>query len=180
MSISAWYLLKGRHGEFAKRSFTGGLLLATIAVPAQLISGDWQAKIVAQYQPAKLAAMEGRFQTEANAPLYLWGWPNEATGRVEYGLGIPGLLSLLVHGDASKPVAGIDELKPRWGCPPVGLTFQSYHLMVAIGILFIVSDDLCLAPLLARNVIYETLAALVFRGCGRVGLYGKRGGMGCG
>ena len=56
MSISAWYLLRGRHEAFARRSFTGGLLLATVSSLAQLVSGHLQAESVAEHQPAKLAA----------------------------------------------------------------------------------------------------------------------------
>src|SRR3954469_16341007 len=93
MSISAWYLLKGRHLEFAKRSFTGGLMLATICSLAQLASGHLAAKIVAHYQPAKLAAMEGQFVTETRAPMHVFGWPEEKTGTVHFAIAIPGMLS---------------------------------------------------------------------------------------
>ncbi len=139
MSISAWYLLKGRHSEFAKRSFTGGLLLATVSSLLQLVSGDREAKIVAYHQPAKLAAMEGLYETTAHAPLHIVGWPNDEAKQVDLGLKLPGLLSWLVHGDASQKVAGLDQLEPQWGRPPVWLTFQAFHLMVAIGVAFLIS-----------------------------------------
>jgi cytochrome bd ubiquinol oxidase subunit I len=138
MSISAWYLLRGRHSEFAKRSFTGSLLLATVCSLLQLASGDLQAKNVAVHQPAKLAAMEGQLRTQAHAPLYLFGWPSDEAGEVRYGVAIPGLLSWLVHGSTAAEVAGLDRLEPTWGRPPVWITFQAYHLMVAIGVVFIV------------------------------------------
>ena len=155
MSISAWYLLKNKHVEFAKRSFTGALLLATICSVAQLISGDLQAKNVAEHQPAKLAAMEGQFKTHSHAPLHLLGWPDEESGKVRYGVAIPGLLSWLVHGDAAKEVAGFDELESTWGRPPVWLTFQSYHLMVIIGLAFIVTT-LYATYLRMRGRLFET------------------------
>ena len=139
MSISAWYLLKCRHLEFAKRSFTGALMLATICSLAQIISGHLQAGSVATNQPAKLAAMEGQFATQAHAPMHLFGWPDEAASVVRYPVAIPGLLSWLIYGDAAAKVAGLDELEATWGQPPVWLTFQSYHLMIAIGLLFVVS-----------------------------------------
>src|SRR5262249_15426558 len=59
MSISAYYLLRRRYEEFARRSFTGGLLFATIASLAALVSGDSNARMVAEYQPAKFATFEG-------------------------------------------------------------------------------------------------------------------------
>ncbi|MFN3161796.1 MAG: cytochrome ubiquinol oxidase subunit I [Rubinisphaera brasiliensis] len=137
MSISAWYLLKGRHIEFAKRSFKGGLLLATISSLAQLNSGHYQAEGVAEHQPAKLAALEGVYKTEKGVGMYIFGWPDDETETVRFGLEIPGMLSFLVHGDFNAEVAGLDELEERWGRPPVWLTFQAYHIMVGIGMLFI-------------------------------------------
>lgn len=140
MSISAWYLLRGRHSEFAKRSFTGGLLLATFSAVGQLISGHLNAEMVARHQPAKLAAFEGIFETgRTGTPLYVFGWPDERAGRVNAGLPLPGMLSLLVYGDSSRPVPGLDQLEPVYGRPPVWLSFQSYHLMVALGMLFLAS-----------------------------------------
>jgi len=155
MSISAWYILKGRHLEFAKRSFTGALLLATVSSLAQLVSGHSNANMVAEYQPAKLAAMEGLYQTEEGGTgLYLFGWPDDETGTVKYGIEIPGMLSFLVHGDFKTPVPGFDQLE-QWGRPPVWLTFQAYHLMIGIGSLFIAST-LFACLLWYRGTLFET------------------------
>lgn len=154
MSISAWYLLKGKHLEFARRSFTGALLLATVASLAQLVSGDLQAKNVFAHQPAKMAAMEGLFRTESRAPLYVVGWPDEAAGEVRWGLGIPGMLSWLLYGDVAREVPGLDQLGPKWGVPPVWLTFQSYHVMVGIGMLFIASTVYA-SVLRVRGTLFE-------------------------
>src|SRR5262249_55441255 len=63
MSVSAWYLLRGRHLDFARRSFAGALFLALVFSLAQLVSGDSNARMVANNQPAKLAAFEGHFKT---------------------------------------------------------------------------------------------------------------------
>lgn len=140
MSVSAWYLLRGRHQEFARRSFTGSLLLATLASLLQLASGHSNALMVARQQPAKLAALEGHFTTGGGGtPLYLFGWPDERAKTVKHGLAIPGALSLLVHGDLRRPVRGLDQLAADYGSPPVWLTFQTYHLMVALGMLFLAS-----------------------------------------
>lgn len=138
MSIAAWYLLHDRHVEFARRSFTGALLLASMFSVAMLVSGDLQAVNVARTQPAKLAAFEGLYTTRPRTPLYLFGWPSDAEQRVRYGVAIPALLSLLVHRDASTPVAGLDRLEATWGRPPVWIAFQSYHAMVAVGFLLAV------------------------------------------
>ncbi len=137
MSISAWYLLRGRHLEFARRSFGGALLLGTAASVAQVLSGHRNAAMVAEHQPAKLAAFEGHFVSgPGGTPMYLFGWPDEEARTVRAGLAIPGLLSFLVHGDPGTPVPGLDAMADTWGWPPVWLSFQSYHAMVAIGVLF--------------------------------------------
>ncbi|MGA2604337.1 MAG: cytochrome ubiquinol oxidase subunit I [Verrucomicrobiia bacterium] len=138
MSITAYYILKGRHLNFAKKSFTIALIVATVASLAEPISGDLQGKKVAQTQPAKLAAMEAVFRTgEGPTPLYLFGQPDPRERQVKCGVAVPGLLSYLVYGDIHKPVAGLDRIPPRdW--PPVVATFHAYHIMVWLGILFVV------------------------------------------
>lgn len=135
MSIAAWYLLKGRHTEFARRSFTGALMLAVVFTLGIIVSGDLQAVNVSKTQPAKLAAFEGLYATEARTPLYLFGSPSDAEQRVKYGIAIPGMLSFLVHRDFTTPVPGFDQLEAQWGRPPVWISFQSYHIMVALGFL---------------------------------------------
>lgn len=161
MSVSAWYLLKKRHIEFAQRSFTGGLLLGTICSVAQLGSGHFQAIGVAEHQPAKLAAMEGLFTTETYAPMHIFGWPDEESKTVHFSVAIPGMLSWLIHFDAAAPVPGLNDLESQWGRPPVWLTFQSYHLMICIGMLFIVAT-LYASYLRWRGSLYEKRWVLWF------------------
>jgi cytochrome d ubiquinol oxidase subunit I len=152
MSVSAYYLLKRRHEDFARRSFSIALPFAAIFSIAALLSGHTQAVNVAETQPGKLAAFEGHFKsTEGGAPLYLVGIPSEEEERVRAGIAIPGMLSFLVHGDWNKPVTALDDpaivpeqhtmapeetLRDYW--PPVNITFQLYHAMVGLGGLFIV------------------------------------------
>jgi cytochrome d ubiquinol oxidase subunit I len=137
MSISAYYILKNRHLDFAKKSFVNALLLGLVMSLAALIQGDIQARQLATTQPAKLAAMEAHFETGSGpSGLYVFGLPDEAEQEVHFGLKIPALLSFMVHGDASKPVNGLDKI-PRGDWPPVAVTFQTFHLMVGLGFLFI-------------------------------------------
>jgi cytochrome bd ubiquinol oxidase subunit I len=137
MSISAYYILRKRHVDFARKSFVAALLLGTVMSLAALVQGDFQTRKVASTQPAKLAAMEAHFETGTNgSPLYLFGFPDAKEQRVNLGLPVPGLLSLLVHRDAGKPVDGLDKT-PRQDWPPVGMTFQAFHVMVGLGFLFI-------------------------------------------
>ena len=135
MSISAWYLLHQKHEEFARRSFTGGLIFGTVASIAMLISGHFNANMVAKHQPAKLAAFEGHFKT-GPADLSLFGIPDEETRQVKGNIAIPGGLSFLVHEDFNAPLIGLDKI-PREYWPPLKIPFFSYHIMVSLGMYFI-------------------------------------------
>lgn len=136
MSISAYYILKKKHLDFAKRGFVIALFMAAISALLLPIVGHKHAVVVAEYQPAKLAAFEGLWETQTNAPLYLWGFPDEKNETVRGGIAVPGLLSWLVHFDAKKEVTGLDAFAKE-DRPPVAVTFYSYHLMVIFGMYFI-------------------------------------------
>ncbi len=132
VSVSAWYLLKRKHEEFARASLRVGLIVGLAASLLQLVSGHSSAQGVAKNQPAKLAAFEGRYDTRPDAPLALLGWVDEKNERFLFNVELPGMLSWLAHGDTSKEVIGLREFKPE-DRPPVNFTFQLFHLMVAIG-----------------------------------------------
>jgi len=134
-SVSAWYLLKGRHEQFARRCFTIGVVVAAVFSLLALVTGHDQAHQVSETQPAKLAAYEGHFET-GPADLYLFGWPDAETQEVKYGLAIPGMLSFLVHWDFDEPVTGLNDI-PADERPRVWLPFQMYHLMIGLGMGFI-------------------------------------------
>jgi cytochrome d ubiquinol oxidase subunit I len=135
MSISAWYLLRGRHHAFADRSFRGALVLGTLAALAAPVSGHLQAGVVAATQPAKLATFEGHFET-GPGDLSLFGLPDEEAGTLRFALSVPGALSWLLHGDATAEVTGLDRFRPE-DRPPLRLSFASYHLMVGLGLFFL-------------------------------------------
>jgi cytochrome bd ubiquinol oxidase subunit I len=133
VSVSAYYLLKNRHTAFAKASMKIGLAVAIVASLLQLVTGHWSATVVAEHQPAKLAAFEGHFDASAPAALYVFGWVDADGQRVVPNLGIPGGLSFLLYGDRTVPVTGLNAFPPE-DRPPINPVFQSYHLMVAIGL----------------------------------------------
>jgi cytochrome d ubiquinol oxidase subunit I len=135
LSVGAWYLLKKRNEAFAKSSIKVGLCVALAASLLSLKTGSDSAELVAQYQPTKLAAMEGHFEASAPAAMYLFGWVDQDRG-VTHGVAIPGMLSWLVSGDASTPVQGLNAF-PRKDQPPANVVFQGYHLMITIGIALI-------------------------------------------
>jgi cytochrome d ubiquinol oxidase subunit I len=132
ISVAAYYLLKKRHVEFAKSSIKIALIVACFASLFQLFTGHHSAIIVNEHQPAKLAAMEAVFDDQENAPLYLFGWINEDDQEVNFSIAIPGMLSYLIGGTSQQKVVGLNSF-PEDERPPLNITFQSYHLMVAIG-----------------------------------------------
>lgn len=131
LSVSAFYLLKKKHLEIAKAGMRIGLMVALLGSVGQLASGHVSALVVSQWQPAKLAAMEGHFVTHEKADLHLFGWVDEKKAKT-HGLTIPGGLAFLISGDFNKPVTGLDAF-PKTDRPPIHFVFQTYHLMVAIG-----------------------------------------------
>jgi len=153
MSISAWYLLKNRHIEFAKKSFSGALIFATVASLAALASGHLQARVVYRHQPAKLAAFEGHYETGV-AAMSLFGLPDDEAETLRFSVAIPGGLSFLVHDDFDAPVVGLDRFRPE-DRPPVLLSFASYHIMIGLGMVFIGLTMLA-SFLLWRGRLYET------------------------
>ncbi len=135
LSVSAFYLLRNRHHAIAKASIKLALGLAVFASVLQLVTGHSSAMGVSENQPAKLAAFEGHYETDAPADLYVLGWVNESEERT-VGLAVPGGLSWLLYGDSQAPVTGLSSFAPE-DRPPVNIVFQSYHLMVGIGTLLI-------------------------------------------
>lgn len=132
-SVSAFYLLKRRHLDVARKCLSIALPTALIATLASAASGHRSAQLLVDTQPAKLAAMEAHFKTEAGPTgLYLFGWPSAAEERVRFGIKVPYLLSLLVYNDLSTPVPGMDKIAPE-DRPPIWLPFQTFHLMVGLG-----------------------------------------------
>jgi cytochrome d ubiquinol oxidase subunit I len=135
MSVAAFYYLKNKYQHFAVKSFVISLFIALIASIAQLLVGHRHAEVVAEYQPAKLAGYEGLYETTAGAPLYIIGYSDPDT-KETVGIKIPGMLSYLLYGDKNAEVRGLSEF-PESDWPPVGMIFQTYHIMVGIGFVFI-------------------------------------------
>ena len=135
ISVAAFYLLKRQHVEFARRSMKVAFAVAVIASLGQLVTGHSSAVKVSEHQPVKLAAMEGIYETGDNAGMTVLGWVDEANEKV-IGITVPGMLSFLVGGSTDTIIQGLNDW-PEEDRPPVQTTFQTYHLMVAIGMLLI-------------------------------------------
>jgi len=123
LSVHAYYLLKGKHIELSKKGFKIGLGIAVIFSLSQLLTGHRSAEIVAEYQPAKLAAMEGHFDSLGVADLYLLGWVDKES-KETIGLSIPGGLSFMLHQDFNAPVTGLNSFPVDLQPSQVNAVFQ--------------------------------------------------------
>ena len=132
LSVNAWYLLHRKHMEIARPCFKIALIVVTVFSLLQLYLGDRSAEVVAKYQPAKLAAMEGHFDSSARADMYIFGYVDLKDEKTS-GLKIPGGLSFLTYGSFQAPVTGLRAFRPEDRPSQVNTVFQLYHLMVACG-----------------------------------------------
>lgn len=137
MGISAYHILKKQNIELFKKSFQLALMFALIFSFVELIAGHAAGNMVANVQPAKLAAMESHWETQKEAPMYLFLIPDENNEKNNFEIGkIPGLLSLLAFNNPQSTVIGLKDI-PANERPPVFITFIAFRVMVGLGTLFI-------------------------------------------
>jgi cytochrome d ubiquinol oxidase subunit I len=153
LSVHAYYILKNRHVEISKQAFKIALLVAGFFSLSQLFTGHRSAEGVAHNQPAKLAAMEGHFDSLAVADMYLLGWVDKEEKEVT-GISIPKGLTFLLYQDFETPVIGLDAFPKEDQPSAVNAIFQFYHLMVAIGMTLIGMTLLALF-FLYRKTLFE-------------------------
>jgi cytochrome bd ubiquinol oxidase subunit I len=137
MGISAYHLLRKQETAFFTKSFRLALGFALIFAFAEIVQGHIHGGEVAKIQPTKLAAMESLWNTQANAPMYLFAIPDAKNERnlVEIGK-IPGALSMLAYHSSEATVKGLKDF-PKEDRPPVTLTFVAFRVMVGLGALFV-------------------------------------------
>jgi cytochrome bd ubiquinol oxidase subunit I len=146
-AVGAWHLLRDRGNLGARTMFSMAMWMAAVVAPIQILAGDTQGLNTQEYQPAKVMAMEGHFDSyAAGAPLVLLGIPDEENRRMTYSVEIPKLSSLILAHDLNAPLAGLDTI-PRGEWPPVAVVFWSFRVMVGLGLAIF---GLGLLSLLAR------------------------------
>lgn len=136
--VGAWHLLKDKTSATARKMFSMAMWMALLVAPLQVLVGDLHGLNTQEYQPAKVAAMEGHFESQTQAPLYLFGLPNMDDARVDYALAIPGLGSLILKHDVNAEVTGLDAF-PRDEWPNVPIVFWAFRIMVGIGMLMVLA-----------------------------------------
>jgi cytochrome d ubiquinol oxidase subunit I len=146
--------LRGRWSRYEQTALAIPLAVAVLASVAQIFVGDWSGRTVAAAQPTKLAAFEGLAHTTKGAPVHILGW--YANGRVEYGIPIPHLLSLLAFHDPNATVQGLDAV-PADNRPPVNVVRVAFQSMIGIGSLLALFSVTYLAVLVRRKRLPESV-----------------------
>jgi len=130
--LSAWRLLRAPGDGSALKTLRAGVLVAAVLAPLQIVVGDFHGLNTLEHQPAKIAAIEGIWQTERGAPLLLFAVPNEKERRNDFAIGIPKGAALVLKHDAEAELKGLNEFEPDR--PPVAPLFYGFRLMVGIGV----------------------------------------------
>lgn len=133
-AVGAFHLLKDRTNEGARVMFSMALWMAVLVAPVQIVAGDLHGLNTLEHQPAKIAAMEGHFETRRGAPLILFGMPDMAAERTAYALEIPKLGSWFLTHELDGLVRGLKSWPPQ-DRPYAPIVFWSFRVMVGLGLL---------------------------------------------
>ncbi len=137
-SVGAFYLLSHQHVEHGRIFVRTGVIAGCIFSVLQLFpTGDAQGRMVTQYQPVTLAAMEALFQGQPGAPLVIIGQPDVPARKIDNPLLVPNALSFLTYRRWSAAVPGFDQFPEKLWPDNIPLLYYSYHIMVGLGTIFI-------------------------------------------
>jgi len=134
-SVYAVAILRGRRDRYHMLGFLIPFTVAAVLTPVQIVVGDWIARFIADYQPVKLAALEGVYETARGVPLHVGGVVVD--GEMRYAIRIPDGLSLLAHHDPHAEIVGLNAV-PEADWPPVNVVHLSFQAMVAMGLALLV------------------------------------------
>ncbi|MDL2269444.1 cytochrome ubiquinol oxidase subunit I [Desulfosarcina sp. OttesenSCG-928-A07] len=134
--VGGYYLWEKKHLDHGRIMFKMALILIAVTAPLQLLFGDLHGLNTFQYQPLKVAAMEGLWNTEKGAALRLFAWPDEIEEKNHFEIKVPKLSSLILTHSLDGEVKGMKSWA-RADRPPVGMVFWSFRIMVGIGLLMI-------------------------------------------
>ncbi|WP_447073386.1 cytochrome ubiquinol oxidase subunit I [Vibrio alginolyticus] len=164
--ISAYQIMKKSDHRSAKLGLKVALFAAAGFIPVQIFVGDLHGLNTLEHQPAKIAAMEGVWETEQGAPLLLFAMPNEETRSNDFEVGIPKLASLILTHDLDGEIQGLNEFAPDH--PPVKPLFFGFRVMVGVGVLMLLVSwygavTLARKKALPKPYLY-TVLAMTFSG----------------
>ena len=136
IGVMGWYLWRREHLAFARAGFSVAMGIAAVLAPLQLAIGDAHGLNSLRYQPIKVAAMEGDWETGPHQPLTLFAWPDMARERNDFAIAIPELGSLILTHRIDGVVQGLKSVAPE-NRPNVPIVFFAFRIMVAIGLALI-------------------------------------------
>jgi cytochrome d ubiquinol oxidase subunit I len=153
--VGAFHLLRDRRNESARLMFSMAMWMAALVAPLQVVAGDLHGLNTLQYQPAKIAAMEGHWETRAGQPLILLGWPSMAAETTHYAVELPKLGSLILTHDWNGTVKGLKAWPPEER-PNATIVFWSFRIMVGIGVLMLLAGAWSLLQRYRRQLTGST------------------------
>lgn len=154
-ACGAWHLLRGRRDPGVKTSFSMAMWMILITVPIQIAVGDAHGLNTLKYQPAKIAAMEGLWETEkGGTSLNLVGWPDMKNERTDYTVKVPHLGSLILTHSWDGEIKGLKEFAPE-DRPNSTIVFWSFRIMVGMGLLMLLLG-VCGLVLRRKQGLYES------------------------
>jgi len=133
--LCAWQLLKGRATRGTHKALRASIFTAAAVMPLQFLAGDLHGLNTLEHQPAKVAAMEGIWETQRGAPLTLFGIPDEEARTTHFAIEIPKLASLVLTHDLNGEVKGLNDFVGSH--PPVAPVFYAFRVMVGVGTLML-------------------------------------------
>lgn len=164
--LSAWRVLRKVDGPATKKVLRVAVITAAILTPTQIFLGDLHGLNTLAHQPAKVAAMEGLWDTQRAAPLTLFGIIDEDNRQTKYALKIPGVTSLILTHEWQGEVQGLNDFIGEH--PPVGPVFWAFRVMVGMGLLMLLVAWLSCWQLWRRreisHLLLKTLALMTFSG----------------
>ena len=133
--IYSWRWLRGDRAPAVMAVLRTGVVMAAVGAPTQLLLGDMHGLNTLEHQPAKVAAMEGNWETRGHVPLVLFAIPDEAARENRFEIGIPSGASLILRHEAAGVVPGLNDFVGAH--PPVAPVFYAFRVMVGLGMLMI-------------------------------------------
>jgi cytochrome d ubiquinol oxidase subunit I len=163
--ISAYRWLKNDRTKDVMAALRTGVTVAAFLIPVQIFVGDLHGLNTLKHQPAKLAAMEGIWETQAGVPAVLFAIPDQATQSNKYEIAIPKLASFYLTHDWNGEVKGIKDFAEY---PPVGPVFWAFRIMVGVGLLMLAVSWFASYELKFKNSLSKrtamVLVAMTFAG----------------
>ncbi|MEQ8449993.1 MAG: cytochrome ubiquinol oxidase subunit I [Nitratireductor sp.] len=138
--VSAFRWLIGRREASTSAALKTGVAIAAVLIPIQIFVGDLHGLNTMEHQPQKVAAMEGNWETQGNAPLILFAWPDEEARENRFEIGVPSGASLILTHKLDGEVPGLNDFVAEDGTvlhPPVAPVFFAFRIMVGIGVLML-------------------------------------------